>query len=82
MYYNYQCFSENVKKSNCNPNKIWVDKGSEFYSRSMRSWLEKDVIEVYSTHNEGKSVIAERCIRILKNKIYICDFSFKKCLYW
>ena len=81
MYYNYQCFSENVKKSNCNPNKIWVDKGSEFYSRSMRSWLEKDVIEVYSTHNEGKSVIAERCIRILKNKIYKCDFSFKKCFY-
>ena len=82
MYYNYQCFSENVKKSNRNPNKTWVDKGSEFYSRSMRSWLEKDVIEVYSTHNEGKSVIAERCIRILKNKIYKCDFSFKKCLYW
>ena len=47
----------------------------------MRSWLEKDSIEVYSTHNEGKSVIAERCIRILKNKIYKCDFSFKKCFY-
>ena len=48
----------------------------------MRSWLEKDSIEVYSTHNEGKSVIAERCIRILKNKIYKCDFSFKKCIHW
>ena len=59
----------------------WVDKGSEFYSRSMKSWLEKDAIEVYSTNNERKSVIAERCIRILKNKIYKCDFSFKKCLY-
>ena len=23
------------------PNKIWVDKGSEFYNRSMKSWLEK-----------------------------------------
>ena len=22
------------------PNKIWVDKGSEFYNRSMKSWLQ------------------------------------------
>ena len=52
------------------PNKIWVDKGSEFYSRSMKSWLEKNDIEMHSTHNEGKSVVAERFIRTLKNKIY------------
>ena len=37
----------------------------------MKSWLEKKGIEMYSTHNEGKSVIAEKFIRILKNKIYI-----------
>ena len=36
----------------------------------MKSWLEKNGIETYSTHNEGKSVVAERFIRILKNKIY------------
>ena len=30
----------------------------------------KDVIEICSTHNEVKSVVAERIIRILKNKIY------------
>ena len=51
------------------PNKIWVDKSSEFYNKSMKSWLEKDDIEMYSTHNEGKSVAAERFIRTLKNKI-------------
>ena len=51
-------------------NKIWVDKGSEFYNRSMESWLEKNDIEMYSTHNEGKSAVAERFIRTLKNKIY------------
>ena len=51
-------------------NKIWVDKHSEFYSRSMKSWLEKSDIKMYSTHNEGKSVVAERFIRILKKKIY------------
>ena len=36
----------------------------------MKSWLEKNGIETYSAHNEGKSVVAERFIRILKNKIY------------
>ena len=36
----------------------------------MKSWLEKYDIEMYSTHNEGKSVITERFIRTLKNKIY------------
>ena len=51
-------------------NKIWVDKGSEFYNRSMESWLEKNDIEMYSTHNEGKSAVAERFIRTLRNKIY------------
>ena len=36
----------------------------------MKSWLEKNDIEIYSKHNEGKSVIAERFIRTLKNKNY------------
>ena len=30
----------------------------------MKSWLEKNATEVYSTHNEGKSFIAETFIRI------------------
>ena len=51
------------------PNKIWVDKGSEFYNSSFKKWL-KDNVETYSIHNEGKSVIAERFIRTLKNKIF------------
>ena len=48
---------------------IWVDKGSEFYNRSMKLWLEKNDTEMYSTHNEGKSVVAERFIRTIKNKV-------------
>ena len=63
-------FQSILKKSNRKPNKIWVDKGSEFYNRSMKSWLQKNDIEMYSTHNEGKSVVAERFIRTIKNKIY------------
>ena len=59
-------------------NKIWVDKGRKFYNRSMKSWLEKSAIEMYSTCNEGKSVIAERFIRTLKNKIYKYMSSISK----
>ena len=63
-------FQSILKKSNRKPNKICVDKGSEVYNRSMKSWLEKNDIEMYSTHNEGKFVAAERFIRTIKNKIY------------
>ena len=55
-------FQKLLKESNRKPNKIWVDKGSEFYNRSMKSWLEKNDIEMYSTRNEGKSVVAERFV--------------------
>ena len=56
-------FQSILSKSNRNPNKIWIDKCSEFYNRSMKSWLEKNDLEMYSTHNEGKSIVAERFIR-------------------
>ena len=52
-----------VDDSKRKPNKIWVDKGSEIYNRSMKSLLEKNDIEMYSTHNEGKSVVADKFIR-------------------
>ena len=50
------------------PNKIWVDQGSEFYNNSFKDFLKINNIEMYSTYNEGKSVVAERFIRALKNK--------------
>ena len=52
------------------PNKIWVDKGSKFYNSHFKKWLKDNSIKVYPTHNEGKSVVAERFIRTIKNKIY------------
>ena len=36
----------------------------------MKEWLQNNEIEMYSTHNEDKSVVAERFIKTLKNKIY------------
>ena len=44
-------FQKILDESNHKPNKIWVDKGSEFYNRSIKSWLEKDAIKMYSTRN-------------------------------
>ena len=70
-----------VYESNHNLNKIWVDKGSEFYNRSMKSWLGKNDTEMHSTHNEGKPVIAERFIRTLKNKIYKYMTAVSKNMY-
>ena len=52
------------------PNKIWVDQGSEVYNNSFKKWLKDNGISMYSAYNEGKSVVAERFIRTLKNKIY------------
>ena len=51
-------------------NKIWVDQGSEFYNNSFKDFLKINNIEMHSTYNEGKSVVAERFIRTLKNKIF------------
>ena len=40
------------------PNKIWVDQGSEFYNKSFKDFLKINNIKMYSTCNEGKSVVA------------------------
>ena len=63
-------FDKIIKQSNRKPNKIWVDKGGEFYKNVFEKWLSDNDINMYSTYNEGKSVVAERFIRTLKNKLY------------
>ena len=62
-------FNKIIKQSNRKPNKIWVDQGSEFYNRDFKKWLSSNDIIMYSTFNESKSVVAERFIRTLKNKL-------------
>ena len=63
-------FQNFLNESGRKPNKIWVNKGSDIYNRSMKLWLQNNNIEMYLKHKEGKSAVAERFIRILKNKIY------------
>ena len=70
-----------LDESKRKPNKIWVDKGNGFRNGSMKSLLQNNDIEMYSRHDEGKSAIAERFIRILKNKDYKCMTSVSKNVY-
>ena len=63
-------FEKIIEQSNRKPKKIWVDQGGEFYKKKFKQWLSDNDIEMYSTSNEGKSVVAERLIRTLKNKLY------------
>ena len=64
------------------PNKIWFDQGIESYNNSFKDFLKINNIEIYSTHNEGKSVVAERFIRTLKNKIFKCITAISKNVYF
>ena len=50
-------FQKVLDESNYKVNKIWVDKDSKFYNRPTKSWLEKNNLEMYSAHNEGKSLL-------------------------
>ena len=78
-----KAFQSILKQSNSKrkPNKIWVDKGSEFYNAYFKKWLRDNNIVMSSTHNEGKSVVAERFIRTLKSKIYKYITSISKNVY-
>ena len=60
-------FDKIIKQSNRKPNKIWEDQEGEFYNNVFEKWLSGNT---YSTYNESKSVVAERFIRTLKNKLY------------
>ena len=63
-------FQKIMKDSNFKPRKLWVDKSSEFFSSSIKSWLRRTNIEIYSTHNEIKLAVVERYIRTSKNNIW------------
>ena len=41
-----------VKESGREPEKIWVDKGSEFYNKHFQKWANDLNIVIYSTYGE------------------------------
>ena len=64
------------------PNKTWIDQGSEFYNNSVKDFLKMNNVEMYLTYNEAKSVIAERFIRTLKNKVFKHMAAISKNVYF
>ena len=60
---------------------MWANKSSEFYNSSGEKWLKDNDIDMYSIHNEGKSVVAERFIRTLQTKSYKYMTSVSKIVY-
>ena len=83
-------FQEILKESNWieanskgrKPNKIWVDKGSQFYNNSFKKGLKDNDIEMHSIHNKEKSAVAERFIRTLKSKIFKHMTAISKNVYF
>ena len=78
---NTNVLQKDLNDSGRKADKICVDKYSEFYNSSTKSRLQDNDIEMYSTYNEGKSVVAERFVRTLKNKICKYMTSVSKSVY-
>ena len=55
-------FQKILDNSQRKPNKIWVDKGSEFYNSSFKKCLKYNDIKMYSINNEGKSAVAKHLL--------------------
>ena len=75
-------FQSIFKMSNRKPNKIWLDQGSNFYNNVFKKLLKDNDISMYSIYNEEKSIVAERFIRTLKNKIYKHMAAISKNVYF
>ena len=59
-------FKKIFKKSKRKPEKLWTDKGREFYIKHVKELG----VELYSTENEEKSSAAERWNRMMKEKMF------------
>ena len=65
-----QAFSSVLKKSKRKPEKLWTDRGGEFYNKIFKNFLKQQGIDIYSTYNEGKAVVIERFNRSLKGDMF------------
>ena len=64
-----EAFKDVVKKSQRKPDKIWSDRGKEFYNKTFKDYLQKNNIEIYSTNSDLKAVFVERFNRTLLDLI-------------
>ena len=59
-----------------------MDQGGEFYNNLFKRFLKINNVEMYPTYNEGKSVVVERFLRTLKNKIFKHMIAISKNVYF
>ena len=74
-------FQKSLKQSDRKANRICVGQGSKFYNTYFKKWLKDNDIAMYPTYNASKSIVAERLIRAIKNKIYKYMTSISKNVY-
>ena len=48
----------------CNPSQISADKDDEFYMQLLKSLLQGNNIDIYSTNNQGKSVVLKNSLKL------------------
>ena len=63
---------ETIKRK---PEKVWSDRGKEFYNKTFLDFLKQNEIQIYSTHSDLKAVFVERFNRtlldLIKEPMYI-----------
>ena len=59
-----------------------MDQSGEFYNNLFKRFLKINNVEMYPTYNEGKSVVVERFLRTLKNKIFKHMIAISKNVYF
>ena len=68
-------FKSLIEKAKRKPDKIWSDRGKEFYNETFLDFLKEQNIHIYSTHSDLKAVFVERFNRtlldLLKEPMYI-----------
>ena len=61
---------QNIWRTQTPPQKLWTDKGKEFYNKPMKDLLEKNNVDLHSTENEEKSSVVERWNRTIKRTMW------------
>ena len=68
-------FKSPIEKAKRKPDKIWSDRGKEFYNKTFLDFLKEQNIHIYSTNSDLKAVFVERFNRtlldLIKEPMYI-----------
>ena len=68
-------FKKLIETSKRKPDKIWSDRGKEFYNKTFLDFLKQNEIQIYSTNSDLKAVFVERFNRtlldLIKKPMYI-----------